>query len=366
MIAYIIPTRNRANELRATVASLQRLGEHAEVGGAEIIVADNASEPAVGVPARGPLPVRIVRLPENRGAAARNDAAELADGRAEWLVMLDDDSAPLDTGWLRTLDKAPLDVGAITADIVLPDGSRERGGLPEVPVGCGVAVRADLFRAVGGYDASFDYYAEEYDLAARLLLTGHRVVFEPAFRVLHRKAAANRDFGRILQRLVRNNAWVIQRYAPEVEREPAMMAMLTRYAQIADLEGVRTAFNAARRELDGSLRRQPRRAMDRGLWERFTGLHHARQSARRLFEAGFGSASLVARGKHAELIVRALSEAGIEPLAEERPNAALMIGTLSPGPMLDAMAQLGADPRVVAPWDEAEAFRAGRSFRAAG
>ena len=72
-------------------------------------------------------------------------------------------------------------------------------------IGCGVAVRREAFRALGGYDTAFNYYAEEYDLAARMILAGGRVAFEQDFRVTHAKDARGRNMDLILARLVRNN-----------------------------------------------------------------------------------------------------------------------------------------------------------------
>ena len=206
-ISFIIPTRDRAPVLAETLTGLSELGPLP----AELIVVDNASEAPPELPARLPndIPVRTIRLDSNEGAAARNRAAEAA--RAEWLVMLDDDSHPVGAGFLRAIADAPADVAAIGAEIFLPSGAREAGGLPEVFIGCAAAIRRADFLAAGGYDPAFDYYAEEYDLAAKLLLAGRRVVHDRRFRALHRKSTQGRDMGRILHRLVRNNVWALQR-----------------------------------------------------------------------------------------------------------------------------------------------------------
>jgi GT2 family glycosyltransferase len=355
MISYLIPTRDRPEELARTLGSIAALGDHAETGGAEVIVVDNASRERPVVLARaGDVPVRLVTLRENLGAAARNVGARRADGRSAWLVMLDDDSAPVDGAFLSRLSSVPAGVGAVSADIALPDGSRERGGLPEVFVGCGAAVRAGVFRDLGGYDGSFGYYAEEYDFSARLIASGFSVRFEPAFRVLHRKAAHGRDFGVILSRLVRNNGWVIARYAPDDELDGAMGAMLERYGAVAQREGVTGAYESARRELRATLGAQPRMALDAAGWARFTGLSAAREALRALGPAGAGRVSLVEPGKHAEVVRRAVEERG---LSVADGAGVRVIATLSPGPMLDAMARLGSDARVIAPWMEAERFR---------
>lgn len=47
-------------------------------------------------------------------------------------------------------------------------------------------VRADLFRTLGGFDASIEYYGDDLDLCWRAHLTGARVVIVPAARARHR------------------------------------------------------------------------------------------------------------------------------------------------------------------------------------
>ena len=95
--------------------------------------------------------------------------------------MLDDDSAPSSLGHLNAIADAGRLTAAISAEIWLAgeqDSSvasaqrtqRESGGLPEVFTGCGVAIRREAFLEARGYDHSFGYYVEEYDLAAKLLL----------------------------------------------------------------------------------------------------------------------------------------------------------------------------------------------------
>ncbi|MHC4977365.1 MAG: hypothetical protein ACYTF7_12315, partial [Planctomycetota bacterium] len=81
---------------------------------------------------------------------------------------------PEDTGFLDVIGEAGEDVGAMGADIRLLDGSRERGGLPEVVVGCGVLYRTEWFKWTM-YDVMYEFYVEEYDLCAELIKKGYRV-----------------------------------------------------------------------------------------------------------------------------------------------------------------------------------------------
>ncbi|MGH7242247.1 MAG: glycosyltransferase family 2 protein [Phycisphaerales bacterium] len=359
MISYIIPTRNRPEVLRETLCGIEALGGHA--GGAEIIVVDNASEPSARVPqalANG-VTIDLVRRTQNEGAAARNVAVLHADPASDWVVMLDDDSHPLDLGFVESLRRQPRDVGAVSADIFLGSSreaitGREQGGLPEVFIGCGVAIRRSLFVALRGYDHRFNYYAEEYDLAARILLAGYRVVFDPAFRVLHRKVTAGRDMNTILGRLVRNNGWVMQRYAPEPVRREQIRVTRQRYRSIAEKENAVEGFALGLRELARTIGEQPRTPMSEEIWRRFTGQAAAREGLSwNLSLRGVRTAALIAEGKNAGEIRAALRELGIVEVLADHAEA-LVVGTLSPGPMLDAKQRLGHDPRVVVPWRVSE------------
>ena len=354
MISYIIPTRDRAERLAETLRAIEGLGPHQ----AEVVVADNASRVAVRVPRTlgSGLPVRLLELGENLGAAARNVAVRESDSRASWVVMLDDDSHPLGLGFLGSLASQPEDVAAVSADIFLPrHGRRESGGLPEVFIGCGVAIRRGAFLAAGGYDASFNYYAEEYDLAAKLLLAGHRVAFDPAFCVAHHKVEAGRDMNLICERLVRNNGWVMQRYAPQERRREELREIRGRYRAIAEKERAIAGYSRGLVELRRTLRGQMRTPMPRELFDRFTGLSQARAAiAAAQREASFRTAAVVREGKNAWCVRTALAECGVREVTE-RDAEALVIGTMSPGPMLDAAGALyGSGARVVMPWCEAK------------
>ncbi len=374
MICFVMPTRNRPERLARTVEHLGRLTINTP---AELVVADNASDEPVTLP--GVLPngiaCRVVRLEHNAGAAARNLAVDASTADAGWIVMLDDDSHPVETvepfaATIERLDAQPDTVAAVMADIHLPaQGCRESGGLPEVFVGCGVAIRREALVEVGGYDPSFGYYVEEYDLAARFLGRGWSVAFEPAFRVEHHKISIGRDMDRILSRLIRNNGWVMQRYAPLSLRREMLREQRRRYRGIAEKERALAGYGRGLVELRKTLHQQPRTPLLRATWDRFTGLGHARAALNLAWrERPFASAAIVERGKNAWAVERALAEIAHEAgVSIVDPDAAevLIVGTLSPGPMLDALDRhQQAGRRVVAPWRGAQPVDRG-SARAA-
>lgn len=357
MIAYIIPTRDRPEELRKTLDAIGRLGCPIGLGGAEVVVVDNASSTPVEVPetlASG-VSVRVIRSEENLGAAARNLGARSTSERCTWLVMLDDDSAPLDSSFEIAIRRAGPEVGAISADIFLGEHEekierREDGGLPEVFVGCGALIRRDVFLDLGGYDETFGFYAEEYDFCARLLRSGRQVRHSPIFRVLHRKVEAQRDMDLIVRRLVRNNAWVCERYAPMACVDEEIERVKERCREIAEREGALRGYDLGMADLEATLGEQRRTPMDAAMWERFTGLAHAREAIAARLPEGAASAEIVAPGKNAHVIRRAMRDLSIEEVS--RGGDVRIIGTMSPGPMLDALERLGTGSGVpmIAPW----------------
>jgi hypothetical protein len=198
---------------------------------------------------------------------------------------------------------------------------------------------------------TFDYYAEEYDLCARLLMAGWRVVHDWRFRVRHEKVACGRDMNRILHRLVRNNGWVIQRYAPPSQREDAMREMLKRYRRIAGKEHAEVGYEQGLNALTDSQAQQPARPLAPALWDRFTGRAAAAAALTAEDALRGASVALVDLGKHAELIASVLREDLGCRLVDEGEADWAVIGTLSPGPMMDAYRRRQPGPRpVLHPW----------------
>lgn len=354
-ISYITCTRNRRTELTGTILALDALHRDSPVD-AELVIADNASDtPIVDWLPKTSLPIHVVRLDSNKAAAGRNYAAERASH--DWLVMLDDDSVPRDLGHLPSIARADTSTAAIMADITLPNGMRERGGLPEVLVGCGAALRKTAFLGVGGYDPSFHFYAEEPDLCARLISAGWSIGFDPWFRVLHHKTSTNRDMDNMLRLVTRNQGVVIERTTPDADLRFLRRDHLRRCRWIAEKEDSVEGFARGLAELRVRRRAIDRRPMTLTHFNRFTGLHYAREAVQHALRTRpFNTACLTHEGKHAWAVRRALEESSISVIESPTDADRLVIATMSPGPMLDALAEmhaLGMGERAVAPWTAA-------------
>ena len=174
-------------------------------------------------------------------------------------------------GWAGCCLSSPVKCLRLLVRFFCRTWCRESGDCPRCSSGAARRY-VDVFLDVGGYDESFDYYAEEYDLCARLLLAGGRVRLDRRFKVEHHKVEEGRDFNRIVHRLVRNNGWVMRRYAPERLRSVALRETVERYGRIAAKEDARWGYACGVEELSRTAFGQPMRTMSEGLWERFTGV----------------------------------------------------------------------------------------------
>jgi N-acetylglucosaminyl-diphospho-decaprenol L-rhamnosyltransferase len=212
----------------------------------ETILIDNASPDGAGPDATtAARATRFVQNDSNTGfAVANNQAAKLATG--DWLIMLNPDAFP-QADWLEKLLAASARYPKITAfgstqlldenpsfldgagDVYHAAGIPFRGGyLRPVPADlrdgqaftpCAAAAmwRADVFRALGGFEESYFCYCEDVDLGFRHRLAGGQVVQVATARVSHMGSASS---GRLSDFAVyhgtRNRLWTFVRCMPGV------------------------------------------------------------------------------------------------------------------------------------------------------
>ena len=158
------------------------------------------------------MAVRVVDQAPSGPAAARNRGAGIAAGRI--LAFTDDDCEP-EGGWLRVLERRlDDDPGVVvagraeslhpendwaTASQLLTDHLHrwynrdpERGSFA---TSNNLALTAETFRGLGGFDATFPTAAaEDREFSERALRAGHRLVYLPAAVVGHRHRLTGRAF----------------------------------------------------------------------------------------------------------------------------------------------------------------------------
>lgn len=358
-----MPNLNRRGQLEKTLRQLTALNELAK----QVIVVDNGSTDGADALVERQFPeVELIRLGRNLGTAARNLVLERA--KAPITLMLDNDSYPL-PGALRSLFREfehDRHLGILACRITLPSGQHEAGGLPGVFIGCGAAMRTDLIRRLGGYPEHYGYYVEEYDLSCRVWQAGYRVRWHYDAVVHHAKSPEQRDMGRILYFLTRNNLRLWHRYCPSQRRRAMLRETAQRYARIAQREGAVGGY--LRGLAAGMIHIASHRGDRQELTDdQFDALFGGRLMRTRLANAVRGNGqkvSIFGWGKGLEQVVASAREIGTQVTAviadralpvkrsagvplvghdqSHRPESTILIGSLSPGVALDLEAQANA------------------------
>jgi GT2 family glycosyltransferase len=243
-VSVLIINYNSGPHLAHTLRALARQS----ISTIEVICVDNKSSDDSFADAQaavaGDARFHFLARASNVGFAAGNNVAA-STAQAPWLALLNPDATP-QPDWLEQLFAAThrhpdaVMFGSTQLDAADPqklDGAGDhylatgipwRGGhgwpvsaLPpegEVFAPCAAAclIRADAFRAAGGFDERFFCYIEDVDLAFRLRLTGHRCIQVPTAVVRH---VGTRDTGRERRRLAdqlgtRNLIWCFVKCMP--------------------------------------------------------------------------------------------------------------------------------------------------------
>ncbi|MDX6650844.1 MAG: hypothetical protein QOJ97_2795 [Solirubrobacteraceae bacterium] len=174
-----------------------------DLGGAEIVVVDDASGDGTAAAVAGYEGIRVVRNESNQGfAGSCNAGAAAATG--ERLVFLNNDTRPTD-GWLDALlgyAREHPRAGIVGAKLLWPNGSVQHAGVGitrtrdvrhlytgfpadhpavdrsrpfQVVTAACMLVRREVFEALGGFDTAFVNGYEDVDLCLRAGELGHEV-----------------------------------------------------------------------------------------------------------------------------------------------------------------------------------------------
>lgn len=203
--SVIIPTYNRALRLAACLQSLCVLNYPRDAF--EVIVVNDGgavAPQAVVDPRRREVEVTLVTQPHAGPAAARNAGAQRARGR--FLAFTDDDCVP-SPDWLHTLEArlrtlsdhavggpavnaVPENAYSATSQLILDAmfaHYNAHGSQARFLASNNLAVPAEGFRSVGGFDATtFPFAAaEDLDFCERWRQHGYGMVYAPEVRVAH-------------------------------------------------------------------------------------------------------------------------------------------------------------------------------------
>jgi glycosyltransferase involved in cell wall biosynthesis len=177
-VSFVIPAHNEAVLLPRTIQAMRNVGEALSLG-AEIVVADDASEDATGEIAAS-MGARVVRVENRQIAATRNAGAGAATG--DLLIFVDADTMVTEgavRGALAAVEAGAAYGGArVECDGWIPGWSRVALRVVQalyrllgLASGAFLFVRSDVFEASGGFDQTL-YAGEEADLSRRLRRLG--------------------------------------------------------------------------------------------------------------------------------------------------------------------------------------------------
>ncbi len=219
LVSVIVPTRDRAELLRACVSGVLRRTDYPAL---EVLIVDNDSREAQTEVTLGALAadarVRILRHPGPFNFPAINNGA-VAQARGEVVVLLNNDVEVAGPDWLRELVAHALrpDVGAVGAKLLYGDGTVQHAGIVFGPglaatcqmrraqradpgyegqgaltrtvlavTGACLAMRKSVYLEVDGMNAShFAIAFNDLDLCLRLGELGYRIVWTPFAELFH-------------------------------------------------------------------------------------------------------------------------------------------------------------------------------------
>jgi GT2 family glycosyltransferase len=211
-VSVIVPVHNNVDFTLISVASLLMSDPRISF---ELIVADDIStDDTRSIFECLPKPIRYLRWNYSHGfLKSCNAAARFTN--ATYLVFLNNDTIVF-PGWLDslidTLQKRP-DAGLVGSKLLFASGRlQEAGGIiwndasgmnfgrdddPRRPEynylrevdycsGCSIAIRKDLWTALGGFDERFaPAYYEDVDLCFRVRQAGMKVLYQPLSKLIH-------------------------------------------------------------------------------------------------------------------------------------------------------------------------------------
>lgn len=225
-LSVIIPVYNRATEIRRCVASVY--AGTFDPTRYEVLVVDNGSTDETGRAAAG-AGARVLSVAEANRCLARNEGARVARGRwlvftdsdceasPDWLARLNDEIEKIEAAAAAESPGADTDsigaksIGAIAGAIMPGDASSPveqyialrrwldqekfltpgRRFSPPFAATANLAVRADVFSLVGGFDPEMPP-AEDADWCWRASAAGFSIRYAPAATVRHHHRASPR------------------------------------------------------------------------------------------------------------------------------------------------------------------------------
>lgn len=256
LVSVVIPTRDRADLLRACVDGLRRRTTGVDL---EIVVVDNDSVEATTLALfeslRSDPRIRILHAPGRFNFSALVGRG-VAATRSERLLLLNNDVEPIEPHWLQAMvaELERPEVGVVGARLLFPDGHVQHGGvvlgagtvarhafhflrlddgedrgtlsvrreMSAVTAAC-LLTRRSLWNAVGGMDdVGLPVAFNDVDYCLKVRSLGRTVVFTPQATLIHRESVSrgNDDTPEKKRRFAGEEALMIERWGEMIAADP--------------------------------------------------------------------------------------------------------------------------------------------------
>lgn len=262
-VSIIVPTRDQLALLGRCIESVLGKTDYPDW---ELIVVDNNSQTEearaflAGLEEMGNERIRVLPMPGPFNFSRMNNVA-VAQARGEFVLLLNNDTAVLQPGWLTQMVRHALrpGVGIVGARLLFPNGRVQHAGVvlglrgpadhPALGLGAqepGYMLRAQLtqnfsavtaacmlvartlYQSVGGLDEeTFGVSYNDVDFCLRVGQAGHRIVWTPLATLLHegsasqRAAVENASFAQKRARFTREQGAMYQRWPRLIAADPA-------------------------------------------------------------------------------------------------------------------------------------------------
>ena len=214
-ISIMITTRNRRDDLYRTLSRLRKLMPGPE----EIIVcADGCTDDTIEMVRTDFPEATLIQNQVGRGSIASRDRM-LRMARGEWVLSLDDDSYPVDDGFLARVEAVCSDhpeAAVITFPELRDEGYASAIKTPDSPgqyvaayANCGALMQRAFYLKQPGFPGQFFHMYEEPDYALQCYAAGMSVWFEPSLVIRHHMSPVQRFPVRRHHQNARNELWSV-------------------------------------------------------------------------------------------------------------------------------------------------------------
>jgi glycosyltransferase involved in cell wall biosynthesis/2-polyprenyl-3-methyl-5-hydroxy-6-metoxy-1,4-benzoquinol methylase len=267
LVSIIIPTRNGGTLLRQCIDSIR---DRTEYRNFEFIVVDNQSDDAATLDYLAELEpqekVKVLRYDHPFNFSAINNFA-VEHARGELFCFMNDDIEAIAPEWLGEMVSHGVrpEIGAVGARLWYPDGRLQHGGVvlglggvaghamkyttkenkgymgrsvliqnyTAVTAAC-MLVRREVFDAVDGFDSeNLPVAFNDVDLCIRIYKAGYYNLWTPYAELYHHESASRgpEDTPEKQLRFTGEAEYMLNKYGPLLERDPAYNPNLTRCAE---------------------------------------------------------------------------------------------------------------------------------------